>query len=1789
MRKRLLLWLIATSMILPLLASCGTGVDLCCFSFMQSEEQLVYEAIITDALQPAAADLSGMIPEAKPVERAPSWIVKFSPQTDDSVLEMLQNTYCAFPIADRIFRVETDDTDNLETAFGENILYICADEVRSVAALPNDPEVNSRTEYEQIHLFDAWEVAEASSDILVAVLDTGINRSHEDLQGVSILNGFDVVENHPGVYQDINGHGTAVTGLIAAAANNEVGTAGVAYGVQILPVRVATSDTLIYSSDFVSGLRFAADAGAKIINLSFGGYTYSAAEYDAVCYALEKGCILIASAGNDGETEHGAEYCYPASYDGVIAVGSCDENGQCSSFSQQNDAVRLLAPGEEILILALDEDGNSVYIRDSGSSYSAAMVTGVAALALSALDQPVRFENAELQSLLEKAASFRNDDGTFVLNALETVKNVNLPLVTGIKSNKTYNAKVVIRYNRGTAVLDGEDFSDGDTVYQNGRHILVVTDGDHSTTIPFRILYTPATYRIEKSENSLAVSFANGTATMDGLPYESNEPVYSAGYHFFALTDEIGNTTTERLYCDFSLPVVSGITDGEIYSAPVHISVIGEGSALLNDEPVEKDIVVCKSGDYLLKVQNGGREETYAFRMEPAYEQVVNGTAGNSIIADPANQWVAVFGNQMSETLVYWNDSDRTTQTIETGPVSACRAEGNTLFLLGEQDILSVDLETYSDENEEIKATPIPNGPCVFWNESVACIANGQLYLIDIQNGDILYREETSADDIYSNGQLLMLADERKKTFEIRSENGTVSVPCESARNNLLSEEWAFCDGVAFYLPDCAARFTYSGDAVACFDGMLYTTDSVYRLTDGILLGYLGFIITDTARTESGEIYVCTAEDGIQKYSSVLPYAPCGTAVTEPETTSEFDSVIRISDGNVKTVCASGAGQMYVALTEKRMLLVFRNGNLVETIALPFSPDGITVGPDNMVSVWNSATGLLWENGITENLSFPIKDVVYAMGTRYVLGTTLHIRTEDKWENIRERASAVCGFEDILCWVSNGWMNVQIGEEKVRIRCNAKKLLTDGEYILADQTVYQIAENTVQSIGELDEMPYSVCGGFALTDGGLIRLQDMTKFADRDFSGFECASLLPGGAVFCGKSSIIFSCFSATDSAESIFEAPYVSGCADSGLYTGEIRVNFMPGIGMLNGEIIPSEIAVGDAGEYRFDIIFPCGIIHTYSFSIIPALEGIAFFDRSYRLAIDESGVLRFSYLPEKSSRVPVVFSTDSDCIVLHEDGTFTAIREGAATVTVTTEDGLFSDTCKVYVTEALIRFVPDVEYYPDRQNGLILDAPNGLSAEDFLKSISTPGHLTLSGDIIGTGTVVQLSSDSGELLDSLTVVIRGDIDRDGYITLNDMLVLEDLLMQGEELPLDLQYAGDLDGNGRVTSKDVNLLRDWVLYKKGPARRMLPQQVSEGSTNIFMPRVTYIGDTIRVLLYLKDIPDFEGLSGRMTFDSEYLTYAGYETGEWECTVFCQESRGRISFIATGGKANALCPVLLLNFTIESKDAVPELLLQLRDCIVIGKDGAESLPRTTVTFEPQQRVYGELSITADGLNSFDVSQKEYTVYLPKAVPAFDYSVSVPENVRYTVSNSVFWQSDELDILFRFTGQDGETDVYTIHAIRSESAVKSSDATLSKLEIEGYEIHFSPNINEYLLHVPYDTERLHVTFETEEQSAKAECGSTLLTDDVTDIVISVTAEDGTIQKYIIHVVKEAKPEESSEIEEQPEEDGTIWIWVIVFLLATAASIPLVLIFAPKKKEKAGNEGSCDTDGNDGMGE
>jgi len=237
--------------------------------------------------------------------------------------------------------------------------------------------------------------------VIVAVVDSGSGQ-HPDL-AENLLPGrsfFGLVETPDGNDIDTSGHGSHVAGIIAAAANNGIGGSGVAPNAKILPIKVLDQAGSGDARDVAAGVRYAADNGAKVINLSLGGAAESSSLSQAIAYANDKGALVVAAAGNGGASDKPK---WPASLDLTLAVTAVDQSNNATSFDQRGDYIDIAAPGANVVSTAKGD-----YVTLSGTSMAAGFVAGAAALLFAA--EP-RVTNAQVRDILLRTATDIGDPG----------------------------------------------------------------------------------------------------------------------------------------------------------------------------------------------------------------------------------------------------------------------------------------------------------------------------------------------------------------------------------------------------------------------------------------------------------------------------------------------------------------------------------------------------------------------------------------------------------------------------------------------------------------------------------------------------------------------------------------------------------------------------------------------------------------------------------------------------------------------------------------------------------------------------------------------------------------------------------------------------------------------------------------------------------------------------------------------------------------------------------------------------------------------------------------------------------------------------------------------------------------------------------------------------------------------------------------------------------------------------------------------------------------------------------
>lgn len=316
-------------------------------------------------------------------------------QTHHTILAVADSQACNFTFGGasaNLTALQQAAANDPRTRHAVNDIYVQG------AFTPNDPFYgNSNLVYapQQINAPAAWDLTLGDPNLVVALLDTGIDLNHPEFAG-RLLPGFDFV-NNDSTPADDNGHGTHVAGIVAAGIDNGIGIAGIAGRSKLLPVKVLNAKNQGYWSNVAKGITWAVDRGAQVINLSIGGSTNVQSMRDAVAYALAHNVLVVAAAGN----ENTSSARYPASYEDVLSVAGWTANGSRWPLSNYSVNVDLMAPGATIYSSIWITPSTSSYQSLSGTSMAAPHVTGVTALMLS---RNPNLTPVELRAILQNTA-----------------------------------------------------------------------------------------------------------------------------------------------------------------------------------------------------------------------------------------------------------------------------------------------------------------------------------------------------------------------------------------------------------------------------------------------------------------------------------------------------------------------------------------------------------------------------------------------------------------------------------------------------------------------------------------------------------------------------------------------------------------------------------------------------------------------------------------------------------------------------------------------------------------------------------------------------------------------------------------------------------------------------------------------------------------------------------------------------------------------------------------------------------------------------------------------------------------------------------------------------------------------------------------------------------------------------------------------------------------------------------------------------------------------------------------
>ncbi|MBN2391421.1 MAG: peptidase S8 [Anaerolineae bacterium] len=395
--------------------------------------------------------------------------------------------------------------------------------------IPNDAYYSNQWAHSIIQSPGAWGITTGSSDVIIAIIDSGVDKSHPDLAS-KLVAGYDFVgdDDDP---TDKHGHGTHVSGIAAAITNNGIGVAGMAWSAQIMPVRVLDDTGSGSNADITDGITWAYQNGADILNLSLGGIYYSQTMQDAVNAAHAAGSLVIAAMGNCrisctiNDVQYTNPTQYPAAYNNVIAVAATDIGESYTYYSQYGSHCDIAAPGGEIFTTVRTGGIYSTmptyavymtiykgYLQNydylQGTSQATPHVSGLAALIWS---MAPTLTNNEVQNLIEQTA----DD------------------LGAVGKDQDYGWG---RINAYTALLN--------LVPPDPPALAAIDniDGDHTYTVTWSTVPDAASYLLQESNTE---SFSSPTTRYSGTYTQTHVVGQNVGvwYYRARAINALGNTS----------------------------------------------------------------------------------------------------------------------------------------------------------------------------------------------------------------------------------------------------------------------------------------------------------------------------------------------------------------------------------------------------------------------------------------------------------------------------------------------------------------------------------------------------------------------------------------------------------------------------------------------------------------------------------------------------------------------------------------------------------------------------------------------------------------------------------------------------------------------------------------------------------------------------------------------------------------------------------------------------------------------------------------------------------------------------------------------------------------------------------------------------------------------------------------------------------------------------------------------------------------------------------------------
>lgn len=1839
MIKRLSSLIIALLFILPLFVTSAEAVEFAQNPFeiydYQRENALNNSVSTktsgTKTLRQLSAFSSPIVTESDEKE----YIVKFKDECSFSKIYDIVKKYNFNLLADsefKLFSLNIKKYDEFIDKFGYAVKYIEEEQKREVSAKTNEPRLPETWGYEDMGIYKAWNYTSGKKSIIVAVLDTGIERRHEDFENTTILAGYDMLTNNT-VVSDLVGHGTMVSGLIGATANNGKGSAGVSPGVTILPIKVSNSREMA-NKDIIAGIYFAVDAGAKIINMSLGGETSSTAEEDAIKYALKNGCILVAAAGNIKSPEFDGYKSYPASYDGVISVASVNENGTISSTSQHNESVDVAAPGDNIYVMKY-KDGVSGYDHDKGTSFSCAYVSGIAALAASYIDYPSKLGSKEFMSLIKDTGGEWNEYyGYGIINAVEILDLVNLPIVSGVTNGETYFESVIINFNRGIAVLDGCVITDGESVVENGSHTLVITGANnYKRTIDFSIDNKPLNYSYVELTDYAYLTFEGGNATLDGIPYAAGQHIAISGNHIFVLSGKYSNSISKRFTLSFDLPDVVGVSNGGIYNAAVYIRIIGIGNATIDGTSFSGETIVSSQGNHILEVSNnsGSKRKSYSFTIENSAISTYQSDLKNGVsIVDPDNGYIVRHSPNIKGIRVYdINSLEKFNRFVGIGTVNGYDFYGSFLLIYHDNKItklvrskmLSNPVDSEINFDESITA-------CVLVGDDIYYLSSKTLkkYNLITNKKSTVMELSMSVDTAFlsADGNSIYLFntdDEGKKLiiYDIPSITlDEATIPVTPIGKKIIYGNNMFAIGNTVIEEGSLYQVSTNSSDIPVYiaDNLLFTSKYIINIQTNEYLAVFRDEVTQIFVGKNNKTYVFYYDGKIDVISNtsnpLTDFVPAKFAAADYTDIisahftkqSHYNSFGNVFSGRTITGFVTYGNWIYVICADMPVLYKLDSKTLVQVdeISLRHLPKKMIVSDNNIYISFKNSTYIYSakvESGdfgdyisvgfVPQNLVVTDNKFVGVVETKVVIYDLL----SKTFVNTGKVANGVFAANNTI-YTSSGStiymydLNTYDSKGSIPVSNAIISFIISGDYLFTSGGVYSLTtKKLIYNIGDVvltnrGNTVFTESGVFDLSSGEYISSfmsKGLYHYLDEEFNYY----VVSGSTITRIKSA----------NGSDLTEMPEISDIKQDETYINGVDIKYTYGIGYIGTKKIESSIYFTDGGEQIFTLALSCGITMRILFYVVPACEGIEILGGDRRMNVNETISLHIKSFPEGTNSVEVIFETkDIDIINVDDNGIVTALKEGVATVKAQTLFGDYYDECKITVSKTLIKFNSSVTYKVDRNNRFILEVPAGTNVSDVTNSLEVEGEAEIfdirgnkTTGVIGTGMSLVLKNRNGEEIDKLIFSVLGDINGDGYISAADLFCLVEIL-EGKSYEKSFRKAADINKDGKITNGDMTAIKDQLLYCSDNIKiSAKPPITTETNINALVNTKIYDREKVIVTIQLDGAKGIYAASGRLFYNPEILEYNKTTEQSWDSFVYTGDNF--ISFLTydlnkTGSTRNNKA-IIVIEFTLKEGALGKQALFNLEDVITVTDGVSYTLERSQTLRNVMQRTDSNFNLKINNADNFTFSKDvyEYNITVKSNVSVLDIEKLYPQGANVIISDNIIPEGDYLEIRVIYIDPDNSRYIYSINVTREKEYDPDDNCYLKSLVVDGYDLLplFDKNITGYTLTVPYEMDQLSLNFLPVSEVCLTEAVNPKLEVGTNTVKITCVAENGDIKIYSINVIREKNTNIVSEVSDNSSvisiraKPGFYVISISVLLIVAGC---VVFVMVKRRKSKTNDD-------------